>query len=131
MDDFEKWAQSNELREVIERELDNWGDWSRIGGRVKLLYPASSAGFVTPPRRASPVVNTKLAENTEHVLSTWKLTSDLGHRMTFLLKLVHVEHQPLEKIQHDFERKFKAKVEFEYLDLMIDTARRMYWMLTK
>lgn len=126
----EQWDNSPELRQSIERELDNWGNWSRQGSSVKLMFPDSSPWTTSPDRFPAPPVNISMAEATERVISTWGMASESGRRGAFLLKLSHIERRPLETIQHDFHQKFKENRSCSVLDAMVDEARMFYWMLT-
>ena len=124
------WDNSPDLRKAIERELDNWGVWSRQGNRVDLGHPHQIPG-ATPPEHDPPrPVIAGLAEASERVISTWCASTDRGQRAAFLLKLKYVERRPLEKIAFDYRKKFRTDRSDAVVAALIDEAEWCYWMLT-
>ena len=124
------WDNNDELRRTIERELDNWGAWSRQGNRVNLGHPQQIPGATPPERDPPPVVNLKMAEASEHVISTWCATSEPGKEGAFLLKAKYVERQPLEATALHYRRKFKSSRSDDTVAALIDEAEWFYWLLT-
>lgn len=123
----DQWIYNPELRNSVERELDNWGLWSR-GGGTDLGYPHQVAG-ASPPERDPPApCNIEQAEQTEAILTSWKQEGDAGDRMTFLLKLCHVERLPIEAITTHYERKYRHYIGESVIDATIDEARMVYWL---
>ena len=130
MSDKFDWDNSPELRRSVERELDNWGTWSRQGNRINLGHPSQIPG-ATPPEHDPPrPVFIKGAEATEHVISTWCATTDRGKRGAFLLKCKYIERRPLEQIAEDYGRKFKQPTNKSRADALVDEAEWFYWLLT-
>jgi len=124
------WDNSEELRHSIERELDNWGAWSRQGNRINLGHKQQIPGASPPERDPPPVVNVGLAEATEHVISTWCATSDPGKEGAFLLKTKYVERRVLEDIGTHYRRKFKSSRSDSTVAALIDESEWFYWLLT-
>lgn len=124
------WSESNFLRESVQRELDNWGLWSR-GGGTNLGYPDSVPGAGSPERDPSPAIRTGQAERTEHILSTWSATTNRGRRLAFILKLRYVENQPLEAIATHYRAKFGERLEKADVEIKLDNAEMGYWLLAQ
>lgn len=127
----EHWDNSPALREAVERELDNWGAWSRIGAGSGMGFPDASP-FTDPPNYGSQeAVDDKLAEKTERILSLWAQSGEIGQQGVFLLKLSHVEHRALEDITYHFARRFKKNPTTEAVGAFLDESRMIYWALLR
>ena len=124
------WDNSDELRRAIERELDNWGAWSRQGNRVNLGHPSQIPGAGPPERDPPRSVNLKQAEETERAISSWCSSTVRGRRMAFLLKLRYVERLPLEAIATHYGAKFKQRCEAEDVADLLEAAEVGFWLLT-
>ena len=126
------WDNSDELRHSIERELDNWGAWSRQGGGTNLGFPQNIPGAGPPERDPPRPVNVEKAWQTENVFKAWRQHSTTrdGDFGCFLLKLKYMERQPLEKMAHDFNRKFRRRVGNGQIRAMLDEYEFFYYLLT-
>jgi len=124
------WDESEELRRAVERELDNWGAWSRQGGGINLGHKDHMPGAGPPERDPPRAVNFKLAEATERAISSWCAATKRGRRMAFLLKLRYVECLPLEAIATHYSAKFKLRCEAEDVADLLEAAETGFWLLT-
>jgi len=123
------WTLSPEKRGVIQRELNNWGAWSRQGSGTGLGYSSPKVPERSPGRSGAGFVS-PLGEMTEKVISTWSLSSPRGKRFAFVLKLCYVENLPLESITVHYNRKFGTRKDEKQLSDLLDQAEYGYWLLT-
>jgi len=124
------WDNSPVLRQVIERELDNWGAWSRQGNAIRLGHRDHMPGSGPPARDPPYPVVVSAAEAAERVISSWCSATDRGRRAAFLLKLRYIERLPVEAIVVHYNRKFKAGRNEEEVADLCKQAERGFWMLT-
>jgi len=126
------WDNSPQMRQSVERELDNWGAWSQ-GGHTNLGYPRQMAGASPPDADPPPPVDVDAAWRTEQVLTAWARHGKdaAGIAGLFLLKCKYVERRPIEKTTFDYRRKFRTGHTESAISAMIDEAEWFYFLLTR
>lgn len=124
------WDNSPDLRAAIERELDNWGAWSRRGNAIRLGYRDHIPGAGPPARDPATPVSVSVAEATERVVSSWCAATERGKRAAFLLKLRYIERLPIEAIAYHYGRKFKTHATESDIQELCEQAEWGYWILT-
>lgn len=111
-------------REVFE-ELSNWGAWSRRGAGTGLWYSA-----VYTQARPGFAVDEDRGAYTEFVLSSWSVVSSRGRRMAFVLKMRFAEARTLEEMIWNYNRRFRAAVDDEWMEWALMEAAYSYWVLS-